>query len=254
MNNTMIGQGTKPLICVPLVGRTGDAVMAELSEVLVKKPDVIEWRADFFGDISQSDEVIRIANWIKKAAGDIPFIFTVRSRREGGQPITLNDHDILELLINICQNTGWEYIDYELSNPPAYIECLRTVALKTKKKIIGSFHDFEGTPAADILLQKFAQAVQYQLDVAKVAVMPRTLEDVLALLQVTLAAKRLVNIPIITISMGRYGVISRMIGGVFGSALSFAIGANSSAPGQIQIDDLRTVLTVIEKAIGASNN
>jgi 3-dehydroquinate dehydratase-1 len=40
-----------------------------------------------------------------------------------------------------------------------------------------------------------------------------------------------------------------MIGGVFGSSLTFAIGQTSSAPGQIPIEDLRSVMSIIQKAI-----
>jgi 3-dehydroquinate dehydratase-1 len=43
-----------------------------------------------------------------------------------------------------------------------------------------------------------------------------------------------------------------MVGGLFGSTLSFAVGAGSSAPGQIPIADLRAVYDVIGRARGGS--
>jgi 3-dehydroquinate dehydratase-1 len=42
------GGGAFPPICTPLVGRTRDAVLAEVDAVLPKQPDVPEWRVDFF--------------------------------------------------------------------------------------------------------------------------------------------------------------------------------------------------------------
>jgi 3-dehydroquinate dehydratase-1 len=51
-------------------------------------------------------------------------------------------------------------------------------------------------------------------------------------------------------SMGGYGSVSRMVGIVFGSALTFAVGKSSSAPGQIPIEELRTVLATVRRAAG----
>jgi 3-dehydroquinate dehydratase-1 len=50
--------------------------------------------------------------------------------------------------------------------------------------------------------------------------------------------------------MGPFGSVSRMVGGVFGSALTFAVGKSSSAPGQVPIEALRSVLAVVERAVG----
>ncbi|MDR3562432.1 MAG: type I 3-dehydroquinate dehydratase, partial [Negativicutes bacterium] len=106
------------------------------------------------------------------------------------------------------------------------------------------------TPQREELAAKFNEAERYGLDVAKVAVMPEKLEDVLTLLAATLEAKQRLKIPLISMSMGGYGAITRMMGGVFGSSLTFAVGQSASAPGQVPIDDLRTVLDIVEKAVG----
>ena len=39
---------------------------------------------------------------------------------------------------------------------------------------------------------------------------------------------------------------------VFGSNLSFAVGAKSSAPGQIPIDDLRAALDIVERSMAGN--
>lgn len=245
-----IGEGSKPLICTPVVGKTKETIVEELEQVLAKKPDIIEWRADFFQNISDPVQVIAVANLIKEIAGQLPIIFTIRSIREGGQPIPLTDREAIELNAEICRSTTVEYVDCELSNDPAHIQYLRQEATRHGTKIIGSFHNFTLTPSRDELAKKFTAAAQYGLDVAKVAVMPQDLDDVLRLFGATLEAKKRLSIPLITMSMGQYGAISRMIGGVFGSSLSFAVGSKASAPGQIPIEDLQTVLDIVEKTIG----
>ncbi len=246
----IIGEGTQPLICTPLVGRKQETVLTELADVLEKKPDIIEWRADFFDAIGKTDEVVALANKIKEIAGDLPIIFTIRSAREGGQTILLSDREAIELNAAICTNTSIEYVDCELSNLPEHFQQLCKVARENSTKIIASFHNFHFTPSKKSLEQKFVQAEQYGADVAKVAVMPRTLEDVLTLLSATLEAKKKLKIPVISMSMGGLGAVTRMFGGVFGSSVSFAVGQSSSAPGQIPIEDLDTVFYIIKKSMG----
>ena len=85
---------------------------------------------------------------------------------------------------------------------------------------------------------------------AKVAVMPRDLDDVLTLLTATRAASKKLRIPLISMSMGPLGAVTRMMGGVFGSSLSFAVGAAASAPGQVPIEDLNTALAILQKSMG----
>ncbi len=73
----------------------------------------------------------------------------------------------------------------------------------------------------------------------------------LSLLAATAQAHAKARIPLISMSMGPLGSVTRMIGGVFGSSLSFAIGEGSSAPGQIPIADLNAVFAVLRRARGS---
>ena len=53
--------GETPLLCTPLVGRTRERVLAEAASVLRQKPDLIEWRVDFFDAIGDTDAVVATA-------------------------------------------------------------------------------------------------------------------------------------------------------------------------------------------------
>ena len=55
--------------------------------------------------------------------------------------------------------------------------------------------------------------------------------------------------PIITMSMAGTGLISRLCGEVFGSALTFGAVGKASAPGQMGIEDLTTVLGLLHKSL-----
>jgi 3-dehydroquinate dehydratase-1 len=78
--------------------------------------------------------------------------------------------------------------------------------------------------------------------------MPRDRADVLTLLEATAIAEAKARIPLISMSMGPLGVATRMVGGVFGSSLSFAIGEGASAPGQMPIADLSAVFAALARS------
>ena len=55
--------------------------------------------------------------------------------------------------------------------------------------------------------------------------------------------------PIVTMSMAGTGLLSRLCGEVFGSALTFGAIGKASAPGQMDAADLKEVLEIIHKSI-----
>ena len=55
--------------------------------------------------------------------------------------------------------------------------------------------------------------------------------------------------PIITMSMAGTGVISRLCGEVFGSSMTFGAAKKASAPGQMGVEDLSTVLGLLHKSM-----
>lgn len=248
MNGKFIGDGSSPLICTPLVGRTRDALLSELDSVLPKGPDAVEWRADYFEELKDKAAVVALGRDLERIADGRSVIFTIRSEREGGQPTGLSDGEALEIDEAICRETSIEYVDCELRCAPGDIRRLREVARQHGTKVIGSFHDFARTPSRRAIVRKLREAERRGLDVAKVAVMPASLDDVLTLLAATVEAKRRLSIPLITMSMGAYGAATRLMGGLFGSSLSFAVGSSASAPGQVPIDDLRAALEIIERS------
>lgn len=244
-----VGGGKFPLVCTPLVGRTGDKILSEVALVLAKKPDLLEWRVDFFEGIGNRAEVLDLASNIRQAAGAVPLLFTRRSTREGGEKIPLSEEEVVALYAAVCQSGSVDIVDFEMSNDPAHIRQLRQFSLANKVKLILSFHDFHSTPALEVLNQRFLQAQQLGADIAKVAVMPHRLEDVLTLLSATLQASQALTIPLVSMSMGAYGSLTRLFGWTFGSAMTFAVGAGSSAPGQVPIEDFNTVLGILQKSL-----
>ncbi len=242
--------GETPLVCAPLVGRTRERVLAEAATVAGKKPDVIEWRVDYFEQIADGKAVVEVAGAMRKTIGDIPLIFTRRSVLEGGEAIPIGDAEVVGLYDAIGASGQVDFIDFEMGNDPAHVKEVRASTRAHRTRLILSYHNFGYTPGREFLVQRFLEAERLGADVAKVAVMPRNRADVLTLLAATAEADDKAKIPLISMAMGPLGSVTRMIGGLFGSALSFAVGEGSSAPGQIPIADLNVVYDVIRRARG----
>ncbi|WP_446663127.1 type I 3-dehydroquinate dehydratase [Geobacillus sp. CCR] len=245
VRNVLIG-GDEPCICAPVVGADAGQVLEETRQISAKKPHLIEWRADFFQAIRDEQEVAATAREMRAIAGDIPILFTVRSELEGGRPISLTEEEKLRLFETVCQSGAIDLLDYELAHEP-YVPAVRQLTRCYGVRLVLSYHNFDCTPSKEELVAKMRQAEQHGADIAKVAVMPTSRQDVLALLQATEEARQGLEIPLITMSMGGLGAITRLVGGLFGSAVTFAVGQQSSAPGQIPIEEVRDVLSVIMK-------
>jgi 3-dehydroquinate dehydratase-1 len=251
LNGKPLGGGRLPAVCAPLVGRTRDALLAEAAAVAAKKPDLLEWRVDFFEGIADAGGVAELAGRIRQAGAGIPLLFTCRSSREGGEPIPLSAEQVVGLHRAVCEGGNADFIDFEMGNGAAAVRQVREASRAGGAQLILSFHDFERTPTAEVLGQRFAQAEKMDADVAKVAVMPRDMQDVLTLLAATLRASGELAIPVVSMAMGGPGSITRLCGWAFGSAMTFAIGQGASAPGQLPIEDLERGLALLHKAFGS---
>ena len=245
-----IAGGTLPAIIAPLVAPTRAAIVEEAAAVAAMSPDVLEWRVDFYEGIGDVHAVVATALAIRAVAGGIPVLLTRRHQREGGNPLAVDEATIVAMYAAACAAQCVELIDYELANTPADVQHLREVSAENGVAMIMSFHDFSCTPDAATLDAKFAEAQRRGADVAKLAVMPASMADVLALLAATERASRRLRIPLISMAMGGLGAVSRVAGWQCGSAASFAVGQHSSAPGQIAIDELRLLIAGLRKAAG----
>ena len=242
--------GETPLLCTPLVGRTRERLLAEAASVLRQKPDLIEWRVDFFDAIGDTAAVIETARALRDVVGKRPVIFTRRAESEGGERIAIGDGAVVELYGAVAATRLVDFLDFEMGNDPEHLCRVRECARQHEVRLILSYHNVSYTPGLDCLVDRFLEAERLGADVAMVQVMPRNRADVLRLLAATAEADEKTRIPLISISLGPLGSVTRMVGGLFGSWLSFAVGESASAPGQIPIGDLVTVYDIIRRARG----
>ena len=117
-------------------------------------------------------------------------------------------------------------------------------------KVIASNHDFHKTPEKSDIIYRLRKMQDMNADIPKIAVMPQNKKDVLTLLSATEEMTSLyADRPIITMSMAGTGVISRLCGEVFGSSKTFGAAKKASAPGQMGVKELETVLGLLHSAM-----
>jgi 3-dehydroquinate dehydratase-1 len=239
--------GTKPLICLPLVGETGEDILQEAKGLIALHPDLLEWRIDAYEKVENITDCLTVLQKLRQSVVDIPLIFTCRIDVEGGLK-KITQEKRLELLCATISSGNIDIVDIELCNGEEFIEVIKEQAAKNNVKVILSYHNFKETPSEAFMYSKLVEAQTAGADIAKLAAMPHNYADVLTLLSATNKARNeRVEVPIVTMSMGEEGAISRLAGGLFGSDITFAIGLRASAPGQIPIDGLRTGMSLLYK-------
>src|SRR5699024_2123977 len=170
---SLFNRGKMPLICVPLTGKTNAELKEQLEKVVASNPDMIEWRADFYKSLKDSQQVTHMIEIIKNVT-EIPLLFTIRSEQEGGEKSTLSEKEKVELLQKVCQETSVDAIDYEVENDKGLVALVRNSASQHDVEFILSYHHFSETPENDELIRIAEKMEQSGADVAKIAVMPES--------------------------------------------------------------------------------
>ena len=139
-----------------------------------------------------------------------------------------------------------DLLDIEFFTAGADLPALVEQAHSAGVAVVCSSHDFAKTPPRAELVSRMVQMQQAGADLPKLAVMPQSRADVLELLAATAEMADLhPETPVITMSMGALGAVSRLAGEAFGSAMTFANPGQASAPGQVSLDIVNEVLNAL---------
>ncbi|MEL7648481.1 MAG: type I 3-dehydroquinate dehydratase [Sedimentibacter sp.] len=243
VRNLLFNDGA-PKICIPLTGKTSDAVLNEVKDLDGVDFDLIELRIDHFEDVEQFSRVKELLENIRKIY-DKPLLFTFRTKKEGGVK-EMSEDKYFDLVGEIIKSGLIDLVDIELFSSQDKLKAAVELAAENQVKVVMSNHDFFNTPAKEELVRRLVMMNENGADIAKIAVMPNSEEDVLALLSATLEIKKSYGFPCITMSMGKLGVVTRLSGELFGSCLTFAAVKNTSAPGQINVKSTREILNLLK--------
>ena len=274
------GPGGLPAVAVSLTGPSLAQARTQARSAVVAGADVLELRVDLLeetGALAAPDpldaataaaqvlECLRglgeaIAADGADAVAGAPVLLTCRTAAEGGRA-QLDDASYGALLRSVLDGLA----DWAPERRPAAIDvevqrgCLPQVCEQAHGlgiDVVASFHDFEATPADEVLEEVLARMAREGADLAKIAVWPTGADDVARLLGVCARATAgageaaALDVPVAAMSMGALGAVSR-VAPAFGSALTFAVvpdeqgQARASAPGQLPIQDVRRCLELL---------
>jgi 3-dehydroquinate dehydratase/shikimate dehydrogenase len=212
-------------ICLVLASPT----LAEdlrLADELRARIDLVELRADHLRD----SEAAAASSFPARVG--VPCILTVRRRSDGGR-FSGAERDRVALLRKLA-GAGFTYVDLEedLRAPE-----LDAAVRKAGAKVVRSLHDFTGVPAG--LSRRIATLARGPGEIAKVAVTPRTCEELAGLLEACSAAGAQ---PRVILGMGEVGFPTLVLASKLGSAWCYASPtAEAVARGQVAPPTLEEV-------------
>jgi 3-dehydroquinate dehydratase/shikimate dehydrogenase len=220
-------------ICLCLTGRTIKRDLEVLSKYR-KYVDIAELRADCL----DPDERLQIRGFPVMAG--LPVILTIRREKDGGKYSGAEGARIILLSSGLAyaetdRRRNFAYVDLE---EDLYVPGLEEAARAFGTRIIRSYHNYNGVDAD--LSTKLKSLIRVGDEIAKVAVMPQSLDDVRLIYQ---ASKETMHLEKILLCMGNYGVNTRILAELIGSHLSYTTvtgeeGIPIAASGQLDPREL----------------
>lgn len=229
------------LICVPITEANPEDAMKAVKRAKELGADLVELRLDYLGKLDDAT----IGELVD--GPEIPKIATIRSEKEGG--FWKGDEKDRINTILTCISFGAQYVDIEDNVDIGWRFEIAKACKSNNAQMIISHHDFKKTPTKQEMIDICKNHYAAGATISKIAVMPKTIEDVVNVLSVIEHFKAQ-NKKIIGVSMGKLGMISRIVGPQLGSYLVYASleKGKESAEGQLTIADMKTVLGVLEQS------
>jgi 3-dehydroquinate dehydratase type I len=211
------------MICIPLKQKNSSTLLKEIKKAQ-KPADLIEIWFDELVDLdAKNKQKIFASNKkpiIYKAAGNLTKIKDILSSKIG-------------------------FIDLDITTDAKIIAYIRKNYPKTK--IIISFHDFKKTPDSKILHSISSKIIKKGADIVKIATYAKSPEDSFRVLE--FLSKLSQKKTAICLCMGKYGLITRTSGHLFGNYLMYAplVLKDKTADGQITAKELSEIQNLIPK-------
>ena len=246
LGNLHIGRGI-PAVIVPIAEQSREGILAMGKKLAGMYIDAVEWRADFYDGIKDTDEVLSVL-YALRACLDMPLIFTCRTAKEGGKA-DITDEEYALLNRAVLDSGCADAIDIEVFSHGEYAAGLIRDIRARGCVSIGSCH-LMNMPNRDDLEDMLKVIQGTGADITKLAAMAESTEDALALMGAARRAKAQGIAPLIAIAMGEQGMISRILAEPAGSDAVFATAGKGSAPGQLSLGTMREILKTVHGNIG----
>lgn len=231
---------------VPITAKTKEQAIAQAKVIAANQDaDLAEFRIDLLDFAADTKQVIALGHELKKVLGNKPVIATIRTHNEGGQ-LTISDADYGKTYQAYLKQPFMDMLDIEMFRDQQVVKNTVQLAHDKKVLVVMSNHDFKKTPSEDEIVKRLFKQDELGADILKIAVMPQNKQDVFTLMNATLKVSQLSNKPLLTMSMGKLGTISRIATANMGGSFSFGMIGEASAPGQIDVTQLKQLLKTVQ--------
>lgn len=231
---------------VPITAKTKEQALAQAQVIAnTADADLAEFRIDLLSFASDTKQVIALGHELKKILGNKPMIATIRTKNEGSQ-LEISDADYGKTYQAYLKNPFMDWLDVEMFRDQKVVSEIVQKAHQKKVLVVMSNHDFQKTPNQDEIEKRLLKQDQMGADVLKIAVMPKSKQDVFTLMNATLKVSQQTTKPLLTMSMGQLGTISRVATANMGGSYSFGMIGQASAPGQIDVTKLKQILQTVQ--------
>ncbi|WP_336042484.1 type I 3-dehydroquinate dehydratase [Acinetobacter dispersus] len=231
---------------VPITAKTKEQAIAQAKVIAANADaDLAEFRIDLLNFASDRKQVIALGHELKQILGTKPLIATIRTHNEGGQ-LTISDADYGKTYQAYLQQPFMDMLDVEMFRDQQIVKNTVKLAHAKKVLIVMSNHDFQKTPAEAEIIKRLLKQDELGADILKIAVMPQSKQDVFTLMNATLKVSQQSKKPLLTMSMGKLGTISRIATANMGGSFSFGMIGEASAPGQIDVTQLKQFLKTVQ--------
>ncbi|MGX6961225.1 type I 3-dehydroquinate dehydratase [Vagococcus xieshaowenii] len=241
----MMTRANKPFkthsnICLPLMARNEADLLVEVDKLVNAKPDIIEWRVDYFDDFETIDLMTDLVNKITPKLNNIPLLVTLRTKREGGKA-DISDSLYVQLIEQYATHLIIDFLDIQFHSVKNH-EGLLTLLKHQQIILVISYHDFTKTLSKEEMMKLLKEMQHYYpSSVYKLAQMPRDFEDVLNVMSVSYEVGK--EETVIMIAMGELGKVTRVLTKQLNSWLTFVSLDALSAPGQMTIEQAKELLS-----------
>lgn len=231
---------------VPITAKTKEQAIAQAKVIAANQDaDLAEFRIDLLDFAADSKQVIALGHELKKILATKPMIATIRTHNEGGK-LTISDADYGKTYQAYLKQPFMDMLDVEMFRDQQVVKNTVKLAHDKKVLIVMSNHDFQKTPSEDEIVKRLLKQDELGADILKIAVMPQSKQDVFTLMNATLKVSQQSKKPLLTMSMGKLGTISRIATANMGGSFSFGMIGEASAPGQIDVTQLKQFLKTVQ--------
>ena len=235
LRDVTLGSG-RPALILPLVPRDREELRDMAQEAAAHRPDLFEWRADYFEAVEDREEVAEALRILRAAIGNGALLVTPRHAKENGVR-EISPERKEEFFRWVAESRLADMVDVELRYGGAYIGRIRRLCQENGTALMVSYHDLEKTPGEEEIREKMREEEAAGADVCKVSFLAQGYGDIWRLGRAVRNAKREeIAVPVVSISAGPLGTLSRIGAEAFGSDGTFVSVGRTH---QIHIDDLR---------------